>query len=283
MNATILVHGRQMAASTTSNGVWSPRWRLSRPSPLRASCAVGRTRCSPTGMAARCSRPRRWGRCSMVSTMAMLRSENCCGTATLASVRSMVSTARCWFSTASAISCVGTAAHGRRSGPTHPLAVVTWFAADRRFDVSAPVDRAELKARIDESLPSTNLIVAVRITGDFGVMRTRTVTEQHRPSRPFTEATEDQQELTFTDVTGTLAGFRMPDYQQGIPVAVITPISSMPAPPRRACPRLPVEPGRRADRCPVRVHSEPSRTPEFFAAELNKDDLDTQIRHTEGE
>ena len=62
-----------------------------------------------------------------------------------------------------------------------PFAVVTWFAADRAFEVSAPVDRAELKARIDESLPSANLIVAVRVTGDFSVIRTRTVTEQHRP------------------------------------------------------------------------------------------------------
>ena len=67
-----------------------------------------------------------------------------------------------------------------------PFAVVTWFDADRTFEVSSPVDRAELKARIDESLPSTNLIVAVRVTGDFSTIRTRTVTEQHRPYRPFT-------------------------------------------------------------------------------------------------
>ncbi|HYX98260.1 MAG TPA: acetolactate decarboxylase, partial [Mycobacterium sp.] len=85
-----------------------------------------------------------------------------------------------------------------------PFAVVTWFDADRSFEVTEPVDRAGLKARIDESLPSKNLIVAVRVTGDFSVIRTRTVTEQHRPYPPFTEATQDQHEVTFSDVTGTL-------------------------------------------------------------------------------
>src|SRR6201992_1216739 len=100
-----------------------------------------------------------------------------------------------------------------------PFAVVTWFHTDRTFTVSemsGPVDRAGLKARIDESLPSANLIVAVRVTGDFSTISTRTVTEQHKPYRPFTEATQDQREVAFTEVSGTLAGFRMPDYEQGI-------------------------------------------------------------------
>jgi acetolactate decarboxylase len=165
-----------------------------------------------------------------------------------------------------------------------PFAVVTWFAADRAFDVSAPVDRAELKARIDESLPSANLIVAVRVTGDFSVIRTRTVTEQHRPYRPFTEATEDQQELTFTDVTGTLAGFRMPDYEQGISVAGYHS-HFVDAEHHRGGHALDYRLARgRVEVC-LRsdLHLSLPRTPEFLAAELNKADLDTQIRRTEGE
>jgi acetolactate decarboxylase len=100
-----------------------------------------------------------------------------------------------------------------------PFAAVTWFHADHTIDLPAPCDRAALKALIDDSLESTNLMVAVRITGDFSMIRTRTVTEQHQPCRPFTQATRDQQELTFVDVTGTLAGFRMPEFEQGISVA----------------------------------------------------------------
>ncbi len=164
-----------------------------------------------------------------------------------------------------------------------PFAVVTWFDADRTFDVSEPVDRAALKARIDESLPSTNLIVAVRVSGDFSEMRTRTVTEQHRPYPPFSEATDDQQEVTFSDVTGTLAGFRMPEYEQGISVAGYH--SHFVDADRRhgghaldyRLTRGRVEVSVRSD-----LHLSLPRTPEFLAAELDRADMDGEIRRTEG-
>src|SRR3984957_5825121 len=165
-----------------------------------------------------------------------------------------------------------------------PFAVVPWFDADHSFEVTQPVDRAGLKARIDESLPSTNLIVAVRVTGDFSVIRTRTVTEQYRPYPPFTEATQDQQEVTFSDVTGTLAGFRMPDYEQGVSVAGYH--SHFVDAERRhgghaldyLLTRGRVDISVRSD-----LHLSLPRTPEFLGAELNKADMDPQIRRTEGE
>jgi acetolactate decarboxylase len=165
-----------------------------------------------------------------------------------------------------------------------PFAVVTWFDADRSFEVTEPVDRAGLKARIDESLPSTNLIVAVRVTGDFSVIRTRTVTQQHWPYPAFTEATQDQQEVAFSDATGTLAGFRMPDYEQGVSVAGYH--SHFIDAERRhgghaldyLLTRGRVDISVRSD-----LHLSLPRTPEFLAAELNKTDMDTQIRRTEGE
>ncbi|HUO39263.1 MAG TPA: acetolactate decarboxylase, partial [Mycobacterium sp.] len=59
-------------------------------------------------------------------------------------------------------------------------------------------------------------MVAIRVTGEFSEVHTRTVVAQHKPYRPFTEATKDQHEVRFTDVSGTLAGFRTPAYEQGI-------------------------------------------------------------------
>jgi acetolactate decarboxylase len=164
-----------------------------------------------------------------------------------------------------------------------PFAVVTWFDADRTIDVSAPHDRAELKAHIDESLESTNLIVAVRVTGDFSVIHTRTVTEQHRPYRPFTEATQDQQEVIFTDVTGTLAGFRMPDYEQGISVAGYHS-HFIDTDRRHGGHALDYRLTRGTVKISVRsdLHLSLPRTPEFLAAELNRADVDTEIRRTEG-
>jgi acetolactate decarboxylase len=164
-----------------------------------------------------------------------------------------------------------------------PFAVVTWFDADHSFEVTEPVDRAALKARIDASLPSANLIVAVRVSGDFNVIRTRTVTEQHRPYPPFTEATQDQREVTFRDATGTLAGFRMPDYEQGVSVAGYH--SHFVDAERRhgghALDYLLMQ-GRVDISVRSDLHLSLPRTPEFLAAELNKSDTDTQIRRTEG-
>jgi acetolactate decarboxylase len=165
-----------------------------------------------------------------------------------------------------------------------PFAAVTWFHPDRAIDVSVPHDRAALKARIDEVLESTNLMLAVRVTGHFSVIRTRTVTEQHPPYRPFTEATQDQQEVTFTDVTGTLAGFRMPDYEQGISVAgyhshfIDTDHRHGGHTLDYQLVRGTVEIGVRSE-----LHLSLQRTPEFLGAELKHSDLDGKIRQTEGE
>ena len=164
-----------------------------------------------------------------------------------------------------------------------PFAAVTWFDTDRTIDVSTRCDRVAVKALIDAALESTNLMVAVRITGHFSTIRTRTVTVQHPPYRPFTEATHDQQELTFSDVTGTLAGFRMPDYEQGIAVAGYH--SHFIDDARRhgghaldyELVRGTIEIGVRSE-----LHLSLQRTPQFLSADLNHRDLDSQIRRTEG-
>jgi acetolactate decarboxylase len=164
-----------------------------------------------------------------------------------------------------------------------PFAAVTWFDTDQTIDVSAPCDRAAVKALIDEALESTNLMVAVRITGHFSTIRTRTVTEQKRPYPPFTEATQHQQELTFTDAAGTLGGFRMPDFEQGISVAGYHShfIDDTRTHGGHALDyelvRGTIEVGVRSE-----LHLSLQRTPQFLGAELNHADLDQQIRQTEG-
>jgi acetolactate decarboxylase len=174
-------------------------------------------------------------------------------------------------------------AHVAESEQRTPFAVVTWFDADHSIDVSEPIDRAALKARIDEELPSRNLIVAVRVTGDFSEIRTRTVTEQHRPYPPFGEATNDQREVTFSDITGTLAGFRMPEYEQGISVAGYHS-HFVDADRRHGGHALDYLLTRGRVDISVRseLHLSLPRTPEFLAAELDRTDMDSEIRRTEG-
>jgi acetolactate decarboxylase len=162
-----------------------------------------------------------------------------------------------------------------------PFAAVTWFHPDHTIAVSEPCDRAGIKTLIDGALDSTNLMVAVRVAGDFSLLRTRTVTKQ-QPYRPFTEATQDQQELTFTDVTGTLAGFRMPDYEQGISVAGYHS-HFIDNDRHHGGHALDYRLVRGTVDISVRseLHLSLQRTPQFLRANLDRADIDHQIRQTE--
>ncbi|MBX9979154.1 MAG: acetolactate decarboxylase [Mycobacterium gordonae] len=108
-----------------------------------------------------------------------------------------------------------------RAAPTDrtPFAAVTRFHRDFEIPIKARTDLAAVTAAIDQRIASTNLIYAIRVTGHFADLHTRTVMEQHEPYPPLTQATEGQAETRFTDVQGTLVGFRTPDFEQGISVA----------------------------------------------------------------
>ena len=100
-----------------------------------------------------------------------------------------------------------------------PFAAVTWFKPETTITVSATAGRSEIVALIDRAVQTANLIQAIRIEGTFATVKTRTVEAQTRPYPPLTEATADEPITEFHDVAGTLAGYRTPDYEQGISVA----------------------------------------------------------------
>jgi acetolactate decarboxylase len=100
-----------------------------------------------------------------------------------------------------------------------PFAAVTWFKPETTLPVTATTSRAELTALIDQTVETANLIQAIRIEGTFAAVKTRTVEAQTQPYPPMTEATANEPITQFHDVAGTLAGYRTPDYEQGISVA----------------------------------------------------------------
>jgi len=99
-----------------------------------------------------------------------------------------------------------------------PFAVVTFFHPERELEVPRQTEKKDLLAMI-EAATNANLFSAVRVDGTFDEVRTRTVPRQSRPFPPLTEAAKHQAEKVFTNVQGTLAGFRTPTYAQGIGVA----------------------------------------------------------------
>ena len=100
-----------------------------------------------------------------------------------------------------------------------PYAVVTNFVPSIRRELPGRRSRAEVSALIDGLLPSSNYMYALRITGRFSWVSARTVGKQEQPYRPLVEATDGEEVVRFADLTGTVAGFRTPLFEQGISVA----------------------------------------------------------------
>ena len=78
--------------------------------------------------------------------------------------------------------------------------------------------RQEVSDLIHAHIPSENYLYAIRITGDFHWVRTRTAARQSKPYPPLIAATKGEPVITFEDVSGVVAGFRTPLYEQGIGV-----------------------------------------------------------------
>jgi acetolactate decarboxylase len=164
-----------------------------------------------------------------------------------------------------------------------PFAVVTWFEPRIVFSVSSPINRDDLVAKLDETISSTNLIHAIRVTGTFRHVRTRTVMAQTPPYPPLTEATADEPFADFHDVTGTLAGFRTPGYEQGISVAGYH-LHFLDEGRTRGGHALDFEltQGEVAVGTSSEIHLSLPTTAAFLAANLSRDDVATQIKQTEG-
>jgi acetolactate decarboxylase len=105
------------------------------------------------------------------------------------------------------------------AGDRTPFAAVTWFKPETTIPIPARASKRDVTSTIDDTIKTTNLIQAIRIDGTFRTVKTRTVKEQTPPYPPLTQATAGEPITEFREVDGTLAGYRTPDYEQGISVA----------------------------------------------------------------
>jgi acetolactate decarboxylase len=100
-----------------------------------------------------------------------------------------------------------------------PFAAVCFFKAEIVRDVTAPLTWKEFQELVDKLVKTKNLFFAIRVDGFFANVTTRTVSKRQEPAGGLAEAAEDQTTFTFSNVQGTLVGYRSPDYAQGLTVA----------------------------------------------------------------
>lgn len=100
-----------------------------------------------------------------------------------------------------------------------PFACVTHFETDVKYPLSGGRDFDQLKNALDAWLPTTNLPCAIRITGQFRYVKTRSVPKQTKPYPPLAEVTKHQPTFEFHNVEGVMIGFRLPEYLAGVNMA----------------------------------------------------------------
>ncbi|WP_368486453.1 acetolactate decarboxylase [Spiroplasma sp. DGKH1] len=108
--------------------------------------------------------------------------------------------------------------HNVKPDWTSPFASLSFFKADKTFTLEKTVTLEELEAIISEHFPSKNIFYALKITGYFEEISTRTVAYQEKPYPTLINATKDQGVAKFEKLQGTLGGFWTPEFANTIGV-----------------------------------------------------------------
>jgi acetolactate decarboxylase len=100
-----------------------------------------------------------------------------------------------------------------------PFAVVTVFEPDTARTLSMPMDFEALCDHLDKVIGGGATCCAIRVDGRFDYVKTRSVPRQRRPYPPLVEVIKYQPTFELREVSGSLVGFRFPDYAQGLNVS----------------------------------------------------------------
>jgi len=76
-----------------------------------------------------------------------------------------------------------------------PFATLTYFDDDRVEKLPADINFSQLTQLLGEKMPTSNIVYAIKIEGDFSYMKTRSVPVQNKPYVPLVEVTKTQAEF----------------------------------------------------------------------------------------
>ena len=98
------------------------------------------------------------------------------------------------------------------------FATVSFFKGEHASSLPKLTSLRGLQTWLDRYLGTPNFFWSIRIHGTFPVMKLRSISRQHPPYRPLAEVAKSEAVFEYTNVTGTLVGFRCPPYIKGINV-----------------------------------------------------------------
>ena len=98
------------------------------------------------------------------------------------------------------------------------FAAVTHFASEEAFAIEDPVTCMQLEDTLGERVSGSAQPVAIRVTGHFANLTTRSVPAQSKPYVPLTDALQQQIVFDLRDVDATMVGFWMPEVLDGVNV-----------------------------------------------------------------
>ncbi len=99
-----------------------------------------------------------------------------------------------------------------------PFAAVTFFKSDTTIEIYHPQTLQQIKEKIDAVVPSENYLYAVKISGEFKKVKTRSVPKQQKPFPDLASVIKNQITFEKEIVSGTVMGFKMPEFIDGVNV-----------------------------------------------------------------
>lgn len=99
-----------------------------------------------------------------------------------------------------------------------PFASVVFFEPESALSIMEPLNFSATEQYLDSVFKDLNGFYAIRMTGDFSYVKTRSVPAQSPPYPALTEVVQNQPEFEINETTGTIVGFRCPAYIAGLNV-----------------------------------------------------------------
>jgi acetolactate decarboxylase len=99
-----------------------------------------------------------------------------------------------------------------------PFAEVAFFEPEEFLALNGTSNLTDVESYLDNKLITKNIFYAIRIDGKFDYVKTRSVPAQKKPYPTLSEAVKGQKVFEFHNISGTLVGFRCPDFVKGVNV-----------------------------------------------------------------